>query len=189
MTGLIAELAKRPRGRPRKHPPGPERQRGGQPGNRNRWRHGRYSARGRSDRATLRADVRAFEFLIAEAWLWHACDLSSEDFAKGTNTVAVSPMDAVGSPNRGTVARPTRRPSELSTARTAACSVGRYRSDRPPLRRRPVPVDRRSARAAARWRRRLPVLSLGPPHLSRDNIGDIILDTCNEEPYVCCIRS
>lgn len=84
----------RPRGRPRKYPPKPEgreracppkpegRRRGGQPGNRNRWRHGRHSAQARCDRAALRAEIRAYNFVIAEALTWHACEMSTGALAK-----------------------------------------------------------------------------------------------------------
>ncbi|MEI9886937.1 MAG: hypothetical protein WDN08_10660 [Rhizomicrobium sp.] len=48
------------------------------PGNRNRYRHGRYSGAARQIRRTLRAEIRAIEFVIAEAMAWHACDLARD---------------------------------------------------------------------------------------------------------------
>ncbi len=49
----------RKRGRPRKHPPALPftRKRGAQPGNTNRWRHGRYSAAMREAKASLKAEI------------------------------------------------------------------------------------------------------------------------------------
>lgn len=57
-------------------PPKPEgRRRGGQPGNRNRRRHGRYSGAARQARQSLRAEIRAIDFVIAQALALHACEL------------------------------------------------------------------------------------------------------------------
>ena len=55
----------RRRGRPRKRPP-PSRKRGGQPGNKNRWRHGRYSGAARRARAALAAEIAQIEGHIAD---------------------------------------------------------------------------------------------------------------------------
>ncbi len=52
----------------------PERRRGGQPGNRNRWRHGAYSTAARRERETLRAELRRIDFQIQQALAWHACE-------------------------------------------------------------------------------------------------------------------
>jgi len=86
----------RPRGRPRKHPAKPQgRRRGGQPGNRNRWCHGRHSAQARCSRAALRAEIRAYNFVIAEALAWHACELSAIALAKADlSTEALAKADS-----------------------------------------------------------------------------------------------
>jgi len=46
-----------------------KKKRGGQPGNRNRWKHGRYSAAARARRAEVDALVRQCRAVIAQAEL------------------------------------------------------------------------------------------------------------------------
>ena len=70
----------RPRGRPRKHPPKPVgRRRGGQPGNRNRWRHGAFSRAAKLERQALCQQLLGMEFLIAQALARHRCELRWPD--------------------------------------------------------------------------------------------------------------
>ncbi len=69
----FAHLGRR-RGRPRKHPVAPPRKRGGQPGNRNRLRHGAFSGAALVRREADRAELRRIDFLIWETLAWHACE-------------------------------------------------------------------------------------------------------------------
>jgi hypothetical protein len=65
----MVDVPSRRRGRPRKHPPAEPsaRRRGGQPGNRNRWRHGRYSAAMRAAKAALRDEIAEIDRAIIAA--------------------------------------------------------------------------------------------------------------------------
>ncbi len=58
----------RPRRRPRNQPTAtpPTRRRGAQPGNKIRWRPGRYSGAMRAAKAKLRSEIEAIERLVAE---------------------------------------------------------------------------------------------------------------------------
>ncbi|MEJ0025656.1 MAG: hypothetical protein WDN01_06465 [Rhizomicrobium sp.] len=59
----------RKRGRPRKHPPAlpSTRKRGAQPGNKNRWRHGRYSAAMRDAKASSKAEIGEINLRVEQA--------------------------------------------------------------------------------------------------------------------------
>jgi hypothetical protein len=61
-------------GRPRTRVAGLPRARGGQPGNRNRWRHGAFSAAARAARLADDAALRRIEALIAETLAAYAKD-------------------------------------------------------------------------------------------------------------------
>jgi hypothetical protein len=68
----IPPATPRKRGRPRTRPPKPPgRRRGAQLGNRNRLRHGRYSA---AYTRALHAELAAYDFVIEQALAWHACE-------------------------------------------------------------------------------------------------------------------
>ena len=137
MTRPLSSGPPRPRGRPRKRagPPKPEgRRRGGQPGNRNRWRHGRFSAAARAEDGALRAQLRRIDFVIAEVLAWHTCDLATvisarEDLSQDTEkALGVRPA-----PRRRALP-PSRRPR----ARRAVYFTWRLRAGllKPPVRRR-----------------------------------------------------
>ena len=75
MTRPLSAGPPGPRGRPRKYPPKPTgRKRGGQPGNRNRWRHGAFSRTASNNREALMAEERRIDFVIAQAMTWHNCE-------------------------------------------------------------------------------------------------------------------
>jgi hypothetical protein len=50
------------------------RRRGGQPGNRNRWRHGAFSRAAREHRTALEADLARMDFVIQKVLAAHACE-------------------------------------------------------------------------------------------------------------------